>query len=396
MAEVYIASSRGGVYRYNSTTQLATRLFDASQGVEDALVGVAGMTVKHPAFRVDSSETQIAVLQRIAGESFLRIYWPDGRLIVSYNLGIQQTLYGLAQWPRNAQLLVLAGASGFYFVDTTDGMVRYAPTSQSLRNGIAVEDATVSNPLTAVFLTGNINGEIVRWNLNRLYRSAQLSSVFARRLPKEVTGLAGVLEAQEFSILAGLPENGRTQFYRFTAGVPTTAAKKQRFSLCGMTIAAVGASAGLATNGGASSNPDPTTSVGIETRRYDASGNLVGGVLGVNFGAAAPGQISTTQCVSLKVNGAKEIANVRLGLVTCDNLPPSNIYMSQQPTFDSATVPATAFTATGSDASVAIDTRVGAGGVISESNYVYLAARATAGQVGAGCVLFRWYFDYDV
>jgi hypothetical protein len=122
----------------------------------------------------------------------------------------------------------------------------------------------------------------------------------------------------------------------------------------------------------------------------------------VFFSATVPGGTSPVTVVRLKVNGAKNISNLRLGLVGTDMMDGATFLVGSSETFDPVTVPSGYFSGVNTEDdpdspfNVSIPVAAeGADGRRRESDWVSLAIIMPPQAVGIYQCRFKWYFDYE-
>lgn len=120
--------------------------------------------------------------------------------------------------------------------------------------------------------------------------------------------------------------------------------------------------------------------------------------LALSFGPLAPGEISETVIIYLKVPSAIAINNIKIGLVDCGELifNDSNFGIEIQPFLDYNIVPSERFEGinslkdTNSIYNVSVSNRN-----LQSSNYVYLNVSVPRNQTfGTGTFRYKWFFEY--
>lgn len=121
--------------------------------------------------------------------------------------------------------------------------------------------------------------------------------------------------------------------------------------------------------------------------------------MALSFGPLAPGQISQTMIIYLKVPSSLAINNIRLALVDCGGLTfgDAKFGVEIQPFIDYNIIPSNEFAGvnetrdSNSIYNISINNRD-----LSNSNYVYLNVSIPLGQIfGTGTIRYRWWFDYS-
>lgn len=138
------------------------------------------------------------------------------------------------------------------------------------------------------------------------------------------------------------------------------------------------------------------------TREYNPStGRIIGNISELNFGHVPMGSSSAVKVVDLAVEDVTAISNVRLQVVSSDNVPvndsPSDISSDGSAgngnvgiEHDSDFIPRRSLSRffAGESAPVTVGSRSSA-----VSEYVYLNVKMNATSTGAGKISYQWIFD---
>lgn len=344
------------------------------------------------------SPTNILVLKNLAEGQVLAVYNRNGEFLRSLLFDCDHLLLGLCLWPGRSDLLASTYDSGvtLLFVTSTAVSFHNIGVDFTPQGGISAKNPNLSNPISASFYCGS-NGKIVTTTIDRLDLTSTASENFCRRLHTATTSLASN-DTKAYGIHQA---NGQSILHTFEQGIPTTGVQKKRVDAFPIAVVgmAVSPAAGAVEPAPAASADDVT----VVTRQYNADGTSREEVAGVNFGAVRLNDNSDVVCVDLLVKNAKSISNVKIGLVTTTNVDFDQFKMSHQTTFSDTITPATPFPGLSdgtpeSPNNLAVGTRIGEGGKINASDFVFLMANAkTLDTIGepANCV-YMWFFDYEV
>jgi hypothetical protein len=340
------------------------------------------------------------VLMNLNGStSAINTYNQEGKFLRGLEFASNGDMIGLTTWPGSSSLLVSTAATGLRLLSINDAAVTVKEIATAFvpEYGIAAANPALSNPTTADFFVA-YDQKLFRLNINRILGTATAETAYCRRLHPDTTSLTSSGTGAYGIHIVG----GGSTLHLFTHGIPTTATNKVRKGTFPRKISGLAYVPTAPGPGTLVSPPSAEVStIEILTRLYRSDGTVEADVSGLNFGAACPGNNTDVACIDLLVKGVKSISNVKLGLMSVSGATYSQFKVSNFDTFDPSEVPAIAFSglSDGTAASannVAVGTKIGDGGLVNSSNYVYLMGTAPAASIETvcGCV-YRWFFDYE-
>ena len=379
---LYSVTPDGSVYSTSVEDQSTSLLFRCFIDKDQPAIGIA------------STSSQIFILKNVDSKARLLCYGRNGQFLNTVDLVVTAPVADLAFWPGNHQLLLTTCSLGVYALALDTMTSRLLPFAMT--RGIAAVTPEAANPSVASFYVGlgRINGYIHKVSIDSSAWTLEDQGAFARRLHPTTSGLAVPTSESTPTIYAVNPEGGRSALHSFTQGIPTTASIKTR--LAELPFVAAGLDAPV--TAGESPAPTSTALLVITTLLYDAAGAATI-VDGVSFGVGAPTTLTSTSCVSLKINGGPvTISNVKLGLLEAKL--PAAMRVSHKSDWDPEMIPVGTFPGLSDGTpdcpnNVVVGTRVGINGTVTESDYIYLAALVPPGFLDPGRVVFKWFFDFE-
>ena len=388
MTTLYFVTADGSVYSTSVETPSTSLLFRCFIDSDQPVIGIA------------STATQIVLLKNI-GQGSSRVarlvfYGRNYQYLKTVDIPVSLPVADLAFWPGNPQRLLTSSSDGIYVLALDSISSRFIPLS--ITRGIAAVMPGDLNPVITDFYIGRgkIDGYINQVTINSATWTVTAQAPFARRLHAATSGLAVPQGELTPKVYAVNPEGGQSALHSFTQGIPTTGSIKIR--LAELPCVAVGLDAPMVA--GTSPVPTITALPTITTLQYAIDGSAVA-VDGVNFGIGAPTMQTVTSCISLKVNAA--IANVKIGLLEADS--PSSVLVSHKSVWDPemqplippgwVSFPGLSDGTPNCPNNVSVGTQAGSDGVVSGSDYVYLAVSVPSGYFKAGRTVFKWFFDFE-
>ena len=311
----------------------------------------------------------------------------EGTRIATYPLSIDLGFTSMAFWPGNSSRIVAIKEKSVYVVDFIDeGVVTSEFSTSYTLTGIASPTSITSDQAKFYFSTNDQGLIIAGINANPVTFS--LDSLVSDSLPANSVALSG-------------SEAGIWSFHSTRRGgaIPYEYDGVSHIQ-CSRVGVGVTDSADIVQVTGKITAPSQSEPSAI-TREYNSG--IAEETDGVFFGPVAPGQVSDTKVVDLRVEGVNLIRNVKIGIVDQDRgLTTSDTWLvSHGDSINSSSVPEDSFQGVNSDSTpgnannYSIGTKEDASGLTLESDYVHLAAQAPFRFLGAGHCTYRWFFDFE-
>jgi hypothetical protein len=342
-------------------------------------------------YTIKNLDSQTAFISAIKG---------DGEVYGKYYFEAYDDFIAMDVWPSSGNYFIAITRNDFYFIDadTTPPSVMIVPSDRPLDKGLALFSKINDDECIYAVPDPKWPRPINHFSVNRGQGTVVFS--FLEDYAKKETGpclpvnVRGVAFSNGKLISANQQNSGQStvSFYKddirnyigpLSVSITDIAIPVEEIS---------------------QKQVQDVIEVNVSTREYDAETLLFSGeVKNVDFGSVQPNNESEYKIIDMRVTGATEVSNVRLGIVDCFMSKygyNENLLFSKSQSL-SAIPSFTPFSGVNvdedyeSEYNKSVDLKTSSGDNSYESEYVFLKVSSPHNFVGNGHFVMKWFFEYE-